>query len=294
LSGWKYAPFRGKFYPKGLRQDDELSYAAERFPTIEINGSFYSLQRPEYYARWRDKTPGDFVFAVKGGRFITHMKKLRDVETPLANFFASGVLCLEGKLGPLLWQLPANVPYDLERFRAFFDLLPRDTRAAARLAKKHDAWLRDRVALSAKEHRPLRHALEVRNPACATPEFIDLLRRHDIGLVVADTAGKFPYLEDVTSDFVYIRLHGDVEIYASGYSPRAIDEWAERVLAWAGGARPGASRTSTTKASAVEARDVYVYFDNDIHAHAPFDALALMDALAKKRASRRRRRTTGR
>ncbi len=279
LSGWKYAPFRGKFYPKGLRQVDELTYAAERFPTIEINGSFYSLQRPEYYARWRDQTPDDFVFAVKGGRFITHMKKLRGVEAPLANFFASGVLRLGRKLGPFLWQLPASVPYDLERFRAFFDLLPRDTRAAARLAKKHDPWLEGRVALSAREQLPLRHAIEVRNPSCATPEFLDLLRRHDIGLVVADTAGKFPYLEEVTSDFVYVRLHGDVEIYASGYSPRAIDEWADRVLAWAGGAK---------------ARDVYVYFDNDIHAHAPFDALALMKAIATKTTSRRRPRTTGR
>ena len=277
MSGWRYAPFRGKFYPKGLRQDDELSYAAQRFPTIEINGSFYSLQKPEYYERWRDQTPDDFVFAVKGGRFITHMKKLRDVEVPLANFFASGLLRLEGKLGPLLWQLPANLPYDLERLEAFFELLPRDTFAAARLAKKHDPWLRGRVAVSTKVRRPLRHALEIRNPACATPEFVDLMRRHDVGSVIADTAGKFPYMEDLTSDFVYVRLHGDVEIYASRYSARAIDAWAERVLGWVGGAR-----------------DVYVYFDNDIHAHAPFDALALIDAIAKKANSRQRRRTPGR
>ncbi|HVW27150.1 MAG TPA: DUF72 domain-containing protein [Polyangiaceae bacterium] len=276
LSGFRYAPFRGKFYPKGLRQADELSYAAQRFPTIEINGSFYSLQRPEYYESWRDQTPDDFVFAVKGGRFITHMKKLRAVEAPLANFFASGVLRLEQKLGPFLWQLPANVPYDPERFEAFFDLLPRDTVAAARLARKHDPWLRGRVALSAGERRPLRHAIEIRNPSCATPEFVDLVRRHDVALVIADTAGKFPYMEEITADFVYVRLHGDVEIYASRYSPRAIDAWATRVVGWAR-----------------KTRDVYVYFDNDIEAHAPFDALALIEAIAKKTRPRRERRTTG-
>ena len=133
----------------------------------------------------------------------------------------------------------------------------------------------------------LRHALEVRNPSCAIPEFIDLLRRHDVGLVIADTAGKFPYMEDLTSDFVYVRLHGDVEIYASRYSARAIDAWAERVLVWAGGGRTRASRMGAKKKTPPrKARDVYVYFDNDIKAHAPFDALALMDAIEKKLGSR--------
>jgi uncharacterized protein YecE (DUF72 family) len=216
------------------------------------------------------------------------MKKLRDVEVPLANFFASGVLRLEHKLGPLLWQLPASVPCDCERFEAFFDLLPRDTFAAARLARKHDAWLRGRVSLASHERRPLRHTLEVRNPSCATAEFVDLLRRHDVGLVIADTAGKFPYMDDVTSDFVYVRLHGDVEIYSSRYSVRAIDAWAHRVLAWARGAVTGTSPFGATSAPARKPRDVYVYFDNDVKAHAPFDALALMDAIAARRRPRAR------
>jgi uncharacterized protein YecE (DUF72 family) len=283
LSGWKYPEFRGKFYPEGLKQAGELAYAAERFPTIEINGSFYSLQKPEYYERWREQTPDDFVFAVKGGRFITHMKKLRNVEAPLANFLASGLLRLEHKLGPFLWQFPANVACDRDKFEAFFELLPRDTVEAAKIARKHDRWMRGRVAVSSHERRQLRHAVEVRSPSCATPEFIELLRRHDIGLVVADTAGKFPYMEDVTSDFVYVRLHGDSELYASGYSAPAIAEWADRVLTWAGGAKPAASRLVAAEAAAAKPRDVYVYFDNDAKGHAPFDALALTAAISAKR-----------
>src|SRR5690349_22227877 len=120
ISGWRYPPWRGTFYPNGLPQRRELEYASRHVATIEINGSFYSLQRPEFYARWRDETPDGFVFAVKGGRFITHMKKLRDVETALANFFGSGVLALGEKLGPILWQFPESMPHELDRFAAFF------------------------------------------------------------------------------------------------------------------------------------------------------------------------------
>ncbi|HEX3598455.1 MAG TPA: DUF72 domain-containing protein [Polyangiaceae bacterium] len=282
LSGWKYAPFRGKFYPRRLRQADELAYAAERFPTLEINGSFYSLQKPEYYARWHDETPEGFVFAVKGGRFITHMKKLVNVETPLANFFASGVLRLEEKLGPFLWQFPTAVPCDAPRFEAFFRLLPRDTFEAAKLAKKHDPWLKGRVSVSSSARRSLRHAVEVRSASCTTPEFVQLLRRHDIGLVVADTAGKFPYQEDVTSDFVYVRLHGDEELYSSGYSPTGIAHWAKRVTAWASGEQPTKPSLVSSDLPARRRRDVYVYFDNDARGHAPFDALALIQAVDKR------------
>ena len=155
ISGWRYAGWRGDFYPKGLRQADELAYAAERMTSVEINGSFYSLQRPSSYAAWRAQTPDDFVFAVKGGRFITHMKKLRGVETPLANFFASGVLALGPKLGPVLWQLPENGwPSTPDRLAAFFDLLPRTTAQAAELAKRHDDKLADDRALTTAESRP--------------------------------------------------------------------------------------------------------------------------------------------
>jgi len=267
ISGWRYAPWRGVFYPKGLRQADELRYAAERFDSVEINGSFYSLQRPDYYAAWRDATPEGFVFAVKGSRFITHMKRLRDVEGACANFWASGVLELEDKLGPLLWQFPPTLAFD-DRFEAFFASLPRTTRSAARLAKKHDERV-SRPAFGSGRDRKLRHAVEVRHPSFACEAFVELLRRQDVGLVIADTAGLFPYLEDVTSDFVYMRLHGDEEIYRSGYSPKAIASWARLVRRFAA------------------ERDVYVYFDNDVKVHAPFDAQALAKAVsrpARKRA----------
>jgi len=263
ISGWTYAGWRGDFYPAGLAHRLELAYAAERMTSVEINGSFYSLQRPTSYASWRAQTPDDFVFSVKGGRFITHMKKLRGVEAPLANFFASGVLALGPKLGPILWQLPENLPYDAERLAGFFDLLPRTTSAAARLAEQHDAKVPDDRALTTTDDdRPIRHALEFRSRTYCTDEAFDLLRRHDIGCVVADTAGKWPMAEAVTSDFVYVRLHGDTELYASGYGDAALDRWADKCRRWA------------------EEGDVYVYFDNDAKGFAPHDAVSLLRRLS--------------
>lgn len=262
ISGWTYAPWRGSFYPNGLRHRNELAYVAERMSSVEINGSFYALQRPQSYRSWRERTPDDFCFAVKGGRFITHMKRLADVETPLANFFASGVLALGPTLGPVLWQLPPTFQFDAERLAAFFDLLPRTMEQAAALAKRHDDRVPEAVT-DAEAERPVRHALEVRHASFVDAGLEGLLREHDVALVVADTAGKWPLLRDVTSDFVYVRLHGDTELYASGYGADALDRWAESVSGWAD---TGA--------------DVYVYFDNDMKVRAPYDAMALSERLA--------------
>lgn len=264
ISGWTYAGWRGDFYPQGLRQRDELAYAASRLTSIEVNGSFYSLQRPSSYATWHDATPADFLFAVKGGRFITHMLRLQDVATPLANFFASGVLRLEAKLGPLLWQLPATLEYDAGLLRDFLALLPRTTSEAAALAAQHDAKVpEDRTWTTTDADRPLRHALEVRSDTFVSREAMDLLCRHDVACVLADTAGRWPLLDEDTSDFRYVRLHGDAELYASGYSDRALDRWAERVAVWAG-----------------DGRDVFVYFDNDAKGFAPWDATGLLERLS--------------
>lgn len=261
ISGWRYAGWRGDFYPRGLRQADELRYAAERMDTVEINGSFYSLQRPSSYAAWRAQTPDDFVFAVKGGRFITHMKRLADVDTPLANFFASGVLALGPKLGPVLWQLPERLPFEPDRLARFFDLLPRTTVAAAELAARHDDKVPDsRAHTTAELDRPIRHALEPRHPSYDTDEARTLLARHGICMVVADSAGRWPQMGDGTADFRYVRLHGDTELYASGYGGAALNRWAEQCLAWAD-----------------VGDDVFVYFDNDARGHAPHDAVALRD-----------------
>jgi uncharacterized protein YecE (DUF72 family) len=282
-SGWRYPPWRGTFYPAGLAQRRELEHISRRVGSVEINGSFYSLQRPENYRAWAAETPEDFVFAVKGGRFITHMKQLRGVETPLANFFASGVLALGPKLGPVLWQLPPRMRYDPDRLAAFLALLPRSTGAAAALAARHDDRLEGRALTEADADRPLRHALEVRHPSFCRAEFVDLLRAHDVALVVADTAGEWPHLEDVTAGFVYVRLHGDVELYTSGYTPEGLDAWAAKVRAWRAGEAPTGEFTVALAGSRrPEGRDVFVYFDNDVKVHAPFDAIALQDRLADR------------
>jgi uncharacterized protein YecE (DUF72 family) len=262
ISGWRYEPWRGVFYPGGLPQRRELEFAARHFPTLEINGSFYSLQRPEYYEQWYAESPPGFVYAVKGSRYITHMLRLKDVDKPLANFFASGIFALKDKLGPFLWQFPPMFAFKPERLAPFLERLPRSTAEALALARRRDQRLKGRSRLAIDADRPLRHAIEVRHASFVEPAFLALLRKHDIGLVVADTAGKFPRLFDVTADFVYVRLHGDIEIYKSGYTPRALDEWAKRIRAW--------DR---------DAKDVYVYFDNDMKVRAPFDAVNLMDRL---------------
>jgi uncharacterized protein YecE (DUF72 family) len=261
ISGWRYPPWRGVFYPPGLPQHGELAYAASTLPTIEINGSFYSLQTPQSYAGWYGETPPGFVFGVKGGRYITHVRRLRDIEKPLANFFASGVLNLREKLGPFLWQFPPQLRYDAERFEAFFRLLPRDSGQALALARRRDSRMTGRARLAIDADRRLRHAVEIRHESFVDERFLAQLRRHRIALVVADTAGKWPHLEHVTSSFMYLRLHGDRQLYASGYSDLALDRWAEKIRRW--------SRTGA----------VYCYFDNDVKVRAPFDARRLIEKL---------------
>ncbi|PZQ12864.1 MAG: DUF72 domain-containing protein [Rhodanobacter denitrificans] len=280
ISGWRYAPWRGRFYPKDLPQRSELAYAAGLLDSIEINGSFYSLQTPERYAAWHDDTPARFVFSVKAPRYITHILRLRDTERALANFLASGVLRLRAKLGPLLWQLPPSLRYDPAQLDAFLRLLPRDTGQALALARRREvSRMRGRSALSIDRVRPLRHALEVRHESFRDPDFIALLRRHRVALVVADTAGRWPYLEDVTAGFVYLRLHGDAELYTSGYGDAALDRWAERIRAWAQGREPDDAQRIAETAPRRARRDVYCYFDNDAKVRAPADAQALIRRL---------------
>jgi uncharacterized protein YecE (DUF72 family) len=260
-SGWVYPPWRASFYPEGLAHKRELAYISSRLNSVEINGSFYALQRPSSYLKWAGQTPDDFMFSVKGPCFITHMKRLKDVDEPLATFFASGVLALGPKLGPVLWQLPPNFAFDPTVLRQFLAKLPRTTSAAALLATGHSERIADRAWTTTDHDRPLRHAIEVRNPTFSSPDFPDLLREQGIALVTADTAGKFPFFEEITADYAYARLHGDVELYTSGYTDVALDAWAGKIAAW------GADR------------DVFVYFDNDVKVRAPYDAIGLRDRL---------------
>lgn len=271
ISGWTYAGWRGVFYPDKLPHKRELEYASRQFNSIEINGTFYRMQRPENFRSWYDMTPPGFTFAVKGSRFITHMKKLKDVEKPTANFFASGVLALREKLGPILWQFPPQLAFNPDRFESFLALLPQTTSDASRLARKHDERVTGRATLKADGQRRIRHAFEIRHDSFVDPAFFALLRRYNAGFVVADTAGLWPYSEEATSDFVYVRLHGASELYTSGYSDEELDAWAARIRAWN--------------------RDVYVYFDNDRKVRAPFDALRLAERLGVRGSAEGMRKT---
>ena len=280
ISGWRYAPWRGDFYPTGLKQDDELSFASRALPSIELNGSFYALQRPESYANWYAATPPGFVFSTKGNRFITHIQRLRDIDGPLANVFASGVFNLKEKLGPFLWQFPPSFRYDAELVEHFLSLLPHDTGSALLLAQQCEPRMRERSQLQIDKKRKLRHAMEIRHDSFIDESFIALLRKYKVALVVADTAGKWPCLEDVTADFMYLRLHGDKELYASGYSDEALERWAQRIDIWSRGGQPeDAQRASEKRPPARKSRDIYCYFDNDIKVKAPFDARRLIARL---------------
>jgi uncharacterized protein YecE (DUF72 family) len=290
ISGWRYKPWRGVFYPPGLPQRLELPYAANAFNSIEINGSFHSLQRPESWRAWHAATPGKVVFAVKGPRYIPHMRKLHDVEQPLANFLASGLFLLKEKLGPILWQFPPWWGFDPPRFARFLPLLPHDTEAALRLARRRHPRMHGRSVLSIDEPRPLRHAVEIRHPGFLDARFIAMLREHRVALVIAETARTWPMARDLTADFVYLRLHGDRRMYQSGYGPKALDRWASRILAWREGAEPaempaGSVRVTAPASFAAGGRDVFCYFDNtDVKLRAPRDARALMARLGLARA----------
>jgi uncharacterized protein YecE (DUF72 family) len=265
ISGWDYPGWRGAFYPPELPRRAWLAHASRVFSSVEINGTFYSLKSPAVFAAWREQVPQGFVFAVKGSRFITHNLKLRRCEAALANFYASGVLALGRMTGPFLWQLPATYGYDEERLEGFLRLLPRGSLQAAALAAGHDERLRRGALVEAGPRVTYRHAFEVRHESYFTATFYAQLRRHRCALVIADTAGVFPYAEELTADFVYVRLHGSRDLYRSRYDDEELAAWADKIARWTAG-RPG--------------RDGYVYFDNDAKVHAPRDAQRLAERLA--------------
>lgn len=281
ISGWRYRSWRGVFYPEDLPQKNELAFAAQKFRTIEINGTFYSLQRPSSFAHWAEETPDDFAFAIKGSRYLTHNLRLKNTEKALANFFASGFLRLGRKLGPILWQLPPSFKFDADRLSQFFEALPRTGKEAAALARRHDARVKGRSWMHPEPSLRIRHALEIRNDSFRTEKFISLLRRHKIALVCAD-AVEWPRLMDVTADFIYCRLHGSEQLYASGYSDAALRQWARRALAWSEGGQAQGDRISA-KIPPRRPRDVFIYFDNDAKVRAPADAASLMRKIARRR-----------
>lgn len=279
LSGWTYRDWAGPFYPPDLPSQEWLAFVAERFDTVEVNRSFYSLLDPDVYRSWHQTVPDDFVFSIKGSRYITHLKNLREVETPLANFLASGVFELRRKLGPILWQLPPHRRPRQDRLEAFLELLPSTPTEADHLVGRHDGRVSQPVGPSAVAG-PLRHVIELRHPDSFTPETAELIRTS--GHVIAFShSTTWPYTEELTSDFVYLRLHGPAELYSSPYGEEGLEWWASRIEAWRRGEEPSdARRIATDAPPRPKIRDVFVYFDNDSGAHAPRDASRLVEMLS--------------
>lgn len=283
ISGWTYADWRGSFYPKKFPQKKELEFASRSLDSIEINGTFYSLQKPESFQRWYAETPDDFCFSVKAPRFITHIRRLKDVGEPVANFFASGLFHLKEKLGPILWQFPPNLTLKDDRFKIFLDQLPKDSRAAAKMAKMHSARLNGRSFTEVHGDFPLRHAFEFRHPSFMDEKFLDLLREHKVAVVFGHFgAPGWPYMEDLTSDFFYARMHGHDARCAEGYPDSALKEWADRVSVWLEGSQVEDAQVVCPPGPKLPSREGYVYFDNDAKAFAPRDALRFIELMKKR------------
>ena len=279
-SGWNYDEWIGKFYPSKINKKKELEYVSKIFPTVEVNGTFYSLKHCHNFKQWYEITPTDFIFSIKANRFITHVKKLNDVESPLANFFASGILILKEKLGPILWQLPPNMSFNPVMLEKFLRILPKNFNEAVRIGSK-SKMPRDRKFLKITKNLRIRHAMEIRNNTFLNPWFIEIAKKYKVAVVFSDTAGKWPYFEDITADFIYIRLHGENKMYSSSYSNDAIQFWGKRIITWKEGGAPKDTVTITDNKFKQRKRDVYVYFDNDVNANAPLDAKRLIQNIAR-------------
>jgi uncharacterized protein YecE (DUF72 family) len=287
-SGYMYPAWRGRFYPADLPVAQQLAFASRAFQSIEINRSFYALLSPSACRAWRAAAPAGFVFALKGSRFITHNKKLKEPEQALANFFAAGPLALGDMLGPIVWQLPASSKFDPGRLADFLRALPRTAGEAAQLARGHDQRVKQGAHVKAEEaDRPLRHVLEPRHQSFLCEACAELLRAHNVALAITDSP-DWPYAEEPTADFMYLRLHGSQKLYASQYTDAELVHWASRVRSFQRGTLPrDARRISRAPPPPRRARDVYVYFDNDAHAFAAHDALRLIAKLSRKAAGAR-------
>ena len=263
ISGWTFPGWKGTFYPEDLVTRKQLEFASRRLNSIEINGTFYSLQKPASFQRWYQETPDDFLFAVKAPQFITHVLRLKNADEPLANFFASGLLCPKDKLGPVLWQFPPNVRLKDDRFERFLKLLPRDSKSAARLAKKHGEKVEGRAYTRAVGDFPVRHAFEFRHKSFLNENFLATLRAHNVAFVFAHMGGeRAPYTEEPTANFIYARLHGEGKAFAKGYPEKELTRWAKKVREWS-----------------LAKHDTFIYFSNEAKVHAPTGAMKLLKRL---------------
>lgn len=266
--GWNKPAWKGHFYPRGLAEREQLAHASRHLATLEINTTFHGIKSAEDFLKWRAETPDDFVFSVKGYHGVTHENPLRNAERDVAEFFASGVLLLEEKLGPILWQISDKLPFAPDVVDTFLAVLPHSVAEARSLIARRGLEPDPRIL--GLPDRPIRHAFEVRHPSFSTPAFVELLRRHDVAGVVTNTP-TWPELREVTSDFVYVRFHGDAERFPNGYDDETLEEWAELIDGWRTGAACPDGR----------GREVFIYFDNPDHAGAgsPFTARKLQRLL---------------
>lgn len=255
IGGWTYEPWRGTFYPAGLKHADELRYAGEHLTTIEINGTFYRTQSAASFAKWRDETPDGFVFSVKGHRAVVNKRVLAEAGEAIDWFYASGILALGDKLGPVLWQFAPHKRFDAEDFGAFLALLPKE-----------------------KDGREMRHVVEVRSETFLAPEFVDLLRKHEVAVVYADS-DDYPAIADVTAPFVYLRLQRTQEEIDTGYASDDLDRWAARAKAFASGGAPDDLVRFHRKPAARKKRDVFVYMIAGAKVRAPAAAMALIERI---------------
>lgn len=255
IGGWTFAPWRGVFYPKGLPHAQELSFAASHLTSIEINGTFYRTQTPETFRKWASEVPDGFVFSVKGPRFVTHRRELKEAGESIARFLGSGVLQLGDRLGPLLWQFPPTKTFDAADFRSFLELLPRDLHG-----------------------QRLRHVVEIRHHSFCVPEFIELLRAFATPVVFSEHA-TYPAIADVTGDFLYLRLQKADDALPAGYPPQAIADWTTRLRAWLAGQAPSDLPCIEPGRSKLKPRDIFVYFIHEGKVRAPAAAMALIESL---------------
>jgi uncharacterized protein YecE (DUF72 family) len=253
VGGWTYEPWRGAFYPSGLPQKRELEHASRALTSIEINGTYYGSQKPESFAKWREETPDDFVFAVKGPRFATNRRVLAEAGQSIERFFSSGVMELKGKLGPINWQFPPTKKFDPADFEAFLRLLPNKVSG-----------------------RPIRHAVEIRHESFRAPEFIALAREHGVAIIVAGDC-QYPQIADITAPFVYSRIMGTSETEKNGYDAKALQLWSKRARDWAKGGTPGDLKTVTKHQQAEDGRDVFLYVISGFKERNPLAAMALIE-----------------
>lgn len=281
-SGWAYDSWRKDFFPAKTPRSEFLAYASRVFNSIEIDSTFYGTQPVSRYQNWYESTPDGFLFAIKGSRYITHMLKLKNCEHAVGNFFASGVLALREKLGPVLWQFSAKMPLDFDRFETFAKMLPRDLNEARELGLRHDKKLRRKPYLTVKENLPLRHAFELRNDKFFDKDFLVMLREYNIATVMASTAEKWPLFTDVTANFIYVRMHGEHQLYSGSYNQKTLDKWKHHISFWQKGCTPPELKHYLPAAPDKRLRPIFMYFDNTEKAQAPVDALRFMKMMGVK------------